>query len=835
MIKKILRIAAAVMLAALLLPGNNALASTEVTQTVTNTYDSLAGSGGYDTKLYQAIQLASSNVTVQNFKFSMSKDASTTGTVYVRIYSTSGRTDTGGTLLESQSVDVTTITSGSWNEYTYTLNGGLGYFISTGHMRIGVEFSGGDASHRLWVQQSNTTKVGYTGLDSLHAYRSSTWYTQAVSGQYGDIYWKYTYDVGDTTGGGASGVPIVLTAGDVYPLDGDEGYATSAVVDVGSANVTSWGLEWGTSTGNYTTSQNFTGNEGAAFEFTSNITGLSVGSTYYYRAHATNSVGTAYGAEFPFIFASYPVIDNLAATKPLGQDATFGMSISDTGWTGYVSSIGFVWGTSSGVYDYDVHENGSYNTGWHWLTASRSYFSDNTTYYVKAYAQNTIGLAFSNELSFVTSITSSGVSRVTTGGAQTNGAGVAVAGLSYRFSGTIVSSTSPVTMRGFYYGTAEDNLDITISETSGTGFSDGPYSMVTPFNLPSGTTIYYRAWILNSTAVYEGETNSITASPVSTGSVAAVDATVSGTDVNLEGRIQNAGTWGFTRRGFRWSTSSTFATSQSWQESPAGIDFTYANGSFAHTIYNLTPSTTYYWSAGVYFAGSWTWSDGSPFTTGTQNGAFTLNPPVVSIAASDITAYAFTATLTISSVGGGNVTSWGMRYAYDGQADWQEPYTETGNVGGATTKTFGCSLTQPGKKVWIQGFAVNNLDVTGYSSMVPVQLLADIPGVPPPGSGDDSPGVDTYVTPVNDSLNNTLKLWGLNNYVGRWVAVVVLMLVAYLIFRKSELWSKIMPGLVFGFGIIQGWIDLTTIIIIACCAALFIWSRIRHKTVGGAE
>ena len=62
----------------------------------------------------------------------------------------------------------------------------------------------------------------------------------------------------------------------------------------GGAAVTARGVCWNTST-NPTTANSITSNGTGNGTFTSNITGLVANTTYYVRAYATNSVGTAYG------------------------------------------------------------------------------------------------------------------------------------------------------------------------------------------------------------------------------------------------------------------------------------------------------------------------------------------------------------------------------------------------------------------------------------------------------------------------------------------------------------------------------------------------------------
>ena len=68
--------------------------------------------------------------------------------------------------------------------------------------------------------------------------------------------------------------------------------------DGGSA-VTARGVCWSTSTAPDTSDDKTTNGTGTG-SFTSNVTGLSNGVTYYLRAYATNSIGTAYGLERVF-------------------------------------------------------------------------------------------------------------------------------------------------------------------------------------------------------------------------------------------------------------------------------------------------------------------------------------------------------------------------------------------------------------------------------------------------------------------------------------------------------------------------------------------------------
>jgi uncharacterized protein (TIGR02145 family) len=69
----------------------------------------------------------------------------------------------------------------------------------------------------------------------------------------------------------------------------------------GGATVTARGVVWSTSQNPTVTSNaGITTNGSGTGAFTSNLTGLTAGTTYYVRAYATNSVGTAYGNQVQF-------------------------------------------------------------------------------------------------------------------------------------------------------------------------------------------------------------------------------------------------------------------------------------------------------------------------------------------------------------------------------------------------------------------------------------------------------------------------------------------------------------------------------------------------------
>lgn len=112
----------------------------------------------------------------------------------------------------------------------------------------------------------------------------------------------------DAPGGtSAPGEPIVTTDA-VTSISPPTAVSGGNVVDGGGTPaITARGVCWNT-TGVPTTSDNFTVDGSGFGTFTSTLTGLVSGQTYYVRAYATNSVGTYYGGQVSFTTGVVPPV-----------------------------------------------------------------------------------------------------------------------------------------------------------------------------------------------------------------------------------------------------------------------------------------------------------------------------------------------------------------------------------------------------------------------------------------------------------------------------------------------------------------------------------------------
>ncbi|MCK9411769.1 MAG: HYR domain-containing protein [Prolixibacteraceae bacterium] len=94
------------------------------------------------------------------------------------------------------------------------------------------------------------------------------------------------------------GQPIILTTA-VSSVGTNSAVSGGNVTSDGGATVTARGVCWNT-TGSPTVTDAHTNNGTGLGSFTSNVTGLLQGATYYLRAYAINSAGTVYGGQIAF-------------------------------------------------------------------------------------------------------------------------------------------------------------------------------------------------------------------------------------------------------------------------------------------------------------------------------------------------------------------------------------------------------------------------------------------------------------------------------------------------------------------------------------------------------
>ncbi len=157
----------------------------------------------------------------------------------------------------------------------------------------------------------------------------------------------------------------------------------------GGAAVTARGVCWST-TPNPVASGNHTTNGTGAGAFASNITGLTATTTYYVRAYATNSVGTAYGNEISFTTTNtttaLPTVTTASLSLITMTTASGGGNVvADGGAT--VTARGVCWSTTADP-TIALSTKTTDGTGTGIFTSAITGLTAATTYHVRAYATN---------------------------------------------------------------------------------------------------------------------------------------------------------------------------------------------------------------------------------------------------------------------------------------------------------------------------------------------------------------------------------------------------------------------------------------------------------------
>ena len=169
----------------------------------------------------------------------------------------------------------------------------------------------------------------------------------------------------------------------------------------GGSPVTARGVVWSTNS-NPTISLSTKTSDGSGIgNFTSNLIGLSSNTTYYVRAYATNSVGTSYGNEIIFTtVANLPILTTSSIQTIYNNGATSGGSITSDGGSP-VTARGVIWSTSPNP-NISLSTKSNDGTGLGSFISNLSGLNPSTTYYVKAYASNSTGTGYGNEVIFQT-------------------------------------------------------------------------------------------------------------------------------------------------------------------------------------------------------------------------------------------------------------------------------------------------------------------------------------------------------------------------------------------------------------------------------------------------
>jgi len=165
----------------------------------------------------------------------------------------------------------------------------------------------------------------------------------------------------------------------------------------GGATVTARGICWSSTNQTPTISDSNISSAGSLGSFSSSITGLTAGTTYYVNAFATNSIGTAYSSVLSFkTLALAPIITTTELSNITTTTALSGGNITNDGGAP-VTARGVCWSTNQNPTITDSKTSDGTGTGI--FTSSITNLVAGTNYYFRAYATNSIGTSYGNQVS----------------------------------------------------------------------------------------------------------------------------------------------------------------------------------------------------------------------------------------------------------------------------------------------------------------------------------------------------------------------------------------------------------------------------------------------------
>ena len=454
----------------------------------------------------------------------------------------------------------------------------------------------------------------------------------------------------------------------------------------GGVPVLARGVCWSTGP-SPTLSDNHTTDGSGTGDFSSQLTGLIPGTLYRVRAYATNSFGTAYGAQQSFTTKSIPSVTLNSITDVLSITAICSYRVTANGGMDLIER-GICYSTVPNPTLNDSVLSGPDNSG----SLQLSGLIPGTTYYVRAYATNGVGTGYSNEIAFTTltipTVNTSAMNDVSyftaTGGGE-----------------VLATSVPEITARGVCWSTSQNPTIAGDHTVDSSGFGTFA-SQLTGLNLH--TTYYVRAYATNSSGTGYGNVVTFTTLNIPTVTTNAVTNVLDST-ATCGGKVTNDGGGTLLTKGICWST-----LQQPTIDDNIATD-TSALANYTCSMTGLTPATKYYVRAFATNGGGTAYGQQKSFTTKAL-------PTVTLDSATNILSLTASCTYHVVDNGGFTVTSRGICYSISPNPTLGDSVI-TGTSSVATLQLTGLI---PGTSYYVRAYATNSIG-TAYSNEISFTTL----------------------------------------------------------------------------------------------------------------
>ncbi len=581
---------------------------------------------------------------------------------------------------------------------------------------------------------STTSGGTYTALLSLT--QPGGTYTQAIFVKFTPtLVQSYNGNI-PVTGGGAAAINVAASGAGINTIATVTSGAASAITSIsatvagtissnGCSAITAYGIEYSTTngfpngSGTAVASTNLSG-----INFSSNLTGLTPVTTYYYHAYATNNGGTAYGAQGTFITATPTLttsalvgFGNVCLNTTAGPNS---FTITGTNLTTANVTVaalaGFTYSTTAvGTYTATLsltHPSGAY---------SQQIFVKFTPTAVQSYNGN-IAVGGGGGTTQNVAATGAGVN---TAPAVTSSAASAITQTTATVAGTIpATGCTPVTAYGIEYSITNlfpNGSGTAVASTNLTGVN---FSSALTGLAPS-TVYYYHAYATNAGGTTYGSQSSFTtAAPVLTATpLTAFGANCINTTAGPNSFVINSNAVTSANinvgplAGYTFSTTATGTYTTS-------LSLTHAAGPYTQTIYvKFTPTAVQSYNGNIPVSGGGATttinvaaSGSGTNTVGTAvtGNATVINPNTVMLNGS------------ITSIGCSPVTTYGFEYTgISGLANGLGTKISATNLNAGSFSATINGLVQGGK-YYYKAFAINNGGIS-YGAELSF-TMSNIPG-----------------------------------------------------------------------------------------------------------
>ncbi len=481
------------------------------------------------------------------------------------------------------------------------------------------------------------------------------------------------------------------------------------ISNTGGATITERGIVYAI-TANPATSDTKVAISSDQDSFSREITGLEEKTTYYVRAYAINSAGTSYGNQVSFETPACAAVATVITSTPANiscTSATLGGNVTDDGGAA-ITERGIVYSKTENPAISDNKKEMENGTGSfsHEITG----LEEETTYYARAYAINSAGTSYGNQVSFETPACAVPLTVTTSSPAE-------LACNSATLGGSVTDdSGATITERGIVYAKSANpsTSDTKIVIENGQGSFAQEVT-----GLEEKTTYYVRAYATNKAGTYYGNQVSFNtpACAVEASVTTSTPTNISCTSAIFGGNVTDEGGANVIEKGIVYSKTDNPTTSQN------KIDIGKGTGSFNQEITGLEEETTYYIRAYAINSAGTSYGNQVSFTTP----ACAVVPTVTTRSVTDITPNSASMGGNVTFDGNAKVTECGVVYSISEDPTISDNKVPIGSGTGAFA--FGKIVTglTENTTYYVRAYAINSQG-TAYGNQVTFKTKEELTG-----------------------------------------------------------------------------------------------------------